>query len=139
MTKKICAALALAGTIAGCAEYPANVEAAYIPSIVYKGATCTELAAESRRLIHYVDDLTRRQRRSANIDTALVTTGTFYFWPALGGLPLTRDQSAQLAVARGHYDALTTAAQKLGCQGAAPARYQTGTNWKRGYGSFPPL
>lgn len=138
MKKTILTALAAAATLAGCADYPDNIEAAYIPSIVYKGATCYELTQERKRLADYVNQTAYNQRRSANWDTALVSTSAFIFWPALAGLPLTRDQTAQLAVARGHYDALIKAGRNQNCGMEYLEPVQTRTI-NRGPTSFPPL
>ncbi|MBI1417843.1 MAG: hypothetical protein GC146_11520 [Limimaricola sp.] len=145
------AALIGATAISGCAEQASNVPATYIPSIIYRGATCQELAQERQNLAHYVVYVTAQQRNSAQWDTALVTTSLVIFWPAVFALPLTVDQSAQLASARGHYDALVKAQAEQGCGGAAPSTYSmqqtpyyAGTvggtgNWRRYPGQFPPM
>jgi hypothetical protein len=137
---------ASAMALAGCVEQPQRVSAVYIPSLVFKGASCQELLGERARLAGYVAHVTAAQRRAADNDAALVIVGAVVFWPALLALPLTVDQSAQLAVARGHYDALNEAIRKQGCQGASHAsaprhpefEYSVGT-WKRYRGDFPPL
>jgi hypothetical protein len=145
-------ALGGASVISGCAEQAQNVTATYIPSIIYRGATCQELAHERRVLADYVMNVTSAQRNSAQSDTALVTASLFIFWPAIFALPLTVDQSAQLATARGHYDALMKAQVEQGCVASSTAvagsRYVQSAqhgftvptpDWKRRPGQFPPL
>ncbi|CUJ31128.1 hypothetical protein [Cognatishimia activa] len=138
MKKTILAAFAVASALSGCAEYPNNISTAYIPSIVYKGASCGELVGEKARLERHVADVAAAQQNTANWDTALVASGTLIFWPALLALPMTRDQQAQLSVARGHYEALILAGRNQGC---GDAFYQKRANQveERGYGYFPPL
>lgn len=143
-----------ASVLSGCVEQARRVPATYIPSIIYRGASCQELAHERQVLAGYVMNVTSEQRNSAQWDTALVTTSLLIFWPAIFALPLTVDQSAQLATARGHYDALMKAQAEQNCGvtyqtvpstgRARPAQYQnavpvTISNWKRYPGQFPPI
>lgn len=115
--KKICLLLLLPTTafLTACAEQASRVPAAYIPSLVYRGATCGELAQERAVLASHVEQVARAQRSAAGWDTAGVIVGTVIFWPALFALPLTVDQQAQLSSARGHYDALVKAMAEQGC------------------------
>ncbi len=135
--------------VSGCAEQARRVPATYVPSIVYRGASCQELAHERQVLAGYVTSVARDQRNAAKWDTAGVVVGTLIFWPALFALPMTTDKSAQLASARGHYDALVKAQTEQGCGGVGTAGqmrpvYQysapqaVGT-WKRYPGQFPPM
>lgn len=148
------ALLAATTAISGCAEQARRVPATYIPSLIYRGATCQELTHERQVLAGYVMNVTAEQRNSAQWDTALVTTSLIIFWPAIFALPLTVDQSAQLASARGHYDALVKAQAEQGCNGTyraasgyggvQPVQYGYGVpvtvnNWKRYPGQFPPM
>ena len=147
-------ALAATSFLSGCAEQARRVPATYIPSIIYRGATCEELAHERQVLAGYVMNVTSGQRNAAQWDTALVTTSLIIFWPAIFALPLTVDQSSQLATARGHYDALMKAQVEQNCRGSAmtaagsgnlqSTQYQRVTpmavnNWKRDPGQFPPM
>jgi len=131
-------AAAVSTTLSACAEYPTQIDAAYIPSIIYKGASCSELTTERTRLASHVEEVTRQQSNTASWDTSLVITGTFIAWPALLGLPFTRDQHARLAVAKGHYDAIMKAGRRQGCgsdfyeKAAAPV-------YVHERGDFPPL
>ncbi|MEE2946193.1 MAG: hypothetical protein VX444_13535 [Pseudomonadota bacterium] len=142
MNKTIFAVLAAISALSACAEYPKNITAAYIPSIVYKGASCYELNTERVRLEKHVLAIADQQKRTANLDTALVTSGTLLLPAAYLGLPFTRDQEAQLAVARGHYLALIEAGRNQGCGDmftqANGSQYQYSTG-KRRPGDFPPL
>ncbi|MCK0151454.1 hypothetical protein MWU54_15535 [Marivita sp. S6314] len=134
--------------------------ATYIPSIVYRGASCQELYNERVTLAGYVRHVTAEQRKAAQSDTVFITTSALIFWPAIFALPISVDQSAQLASARGHYDAISKAMIEQGCViGAGPARHAPAAtakmapshvqhypsaqpilpNWKRYPGQFPPM
>ena len=145
--------------LSACAEQAQRVPASYIPSIIYRGASCHELYQERVKLAGYVRHITAEQRKAAQSDTVFVTASALIFWPAIFALPISVDQSAQLATARGHYDALSKAMIEQGCvQGAGPTyraapapksyAYPAPTysapqpimpNWKRYPGQFPPL
>ena len=147
------AGLGAALFVTACAEYPNRVTAAYIPSIVYRGASCSEIMHERAKLVSRVRQIAAAQQRAANTDTAGMTvffvTPVIVAWAGLLTLPFTRDQSAQLAVARGHYDALVKASHEQGCSGTNNYRNSAGnnngnwnrygSNWKRYPGDFPPL
>ncbi|MGB0960905.1 MAG: hypothetical protein ACPGVK_11700 [Halocynthiibacter sp.] len=123
-----------------CAEYPVNIDAAYIPSLVYKGASCQELGAEQVRLQRYVQRTVNEQQRSSRNDTAAVTVSLFIFWPAIGAMAFSRDKAAHLAVARGHYNALAEASTRAHCPNAAGFANAGGYGyWKTSGGGFPPL
>lgn len=148
--------------LSGCAEQAQRVPATYIPSIVYRGANCQELYNERVTLAGYVRHVTAEQRKVAQSDAVFFTTSALIFWPAIFALPISVDQSAQLASARGHYDAISKAMVEQGCVvGAGPAKHAPGVmgkgyaapsrvqtysapqpglpNWKRYPGQFPPL
>ncbi|MCA1336297.1 hypothetical protein [Pseudooceanicola marinus] len=154
------AAVGVVLALSGCAEQARNVPATYIPSLVYRGASCGELHQEQRALYAYVQHVTLAQRHAAQADFAAVFVGTLIVWPALFALPLTVDQQAQLSSARGHYDALVKAMHEQGCTGASATAGQVrsgyggsyggaysggygapmpGADWKRYAGQFPPL
>ncbi|WP_322867870.1 hypothetical protein U5922_017635 [Aquicoccus sp. G2-2] len=129
-------------TLGACAEYPSRIAPAYIPSIVYSGASCAEIDREQVRLAHYVETLTGIQNKTADNDTAAVLIASILYAPALAVVPLTVDQSAQLAVARGHYNALITASRTKGCSSGYvtsapnPANYRGGRLYS---GDLPPM
>lgn len=127
----------------GCAEYPDKIKAAYIPSIIYNGASCDEISRERGKLVTYVNSIAAQQKRTANRDTTGVTvslvTPLYIAWAGLAALPFTVDQSAQLAVARGHYNALVQAGQDAGCWTTNAPQSSYNTNWKQNLGDFPPL
>ena len=145
--------------LSGCAEQAQRVPASYIPSIIYRGASCHELYQERVKLAGYVKHITAEQRNAAQSDTVFVTASALIFWPAIFALPISVDQSAQLATARGHYDALSKAMVEQGCvRGAGPAYAPAASpkgyvtpaptysatdpilpNWKLYPGQFPPL
>lgn len=146
--------------VSACAEQASRVPASYVPSLVFRGASCAELNEEQRILAMHVQHVAALQRNAAQWDTAGVFLGTFIIWPMLFALPLTVDQQAQLASARGFYDALIKARIEQGCITGHPTApghssrhtYQSGQvpaqghghtvtlpNWKRYPGQFPPL
>ncbi|WP_439522551.1 hypothetical protein [Marivita sp.] len=141
--------------LSACAEQAQRVPASYIPSLVFRGASCAELNEEQRVLAMHVRHVADLQRNSAQWDTAAVFFySTFIFFPAILALPLTVDQQAQLASARGFYDAIVKARIEQGCitghpsapgqvrsYGQSPSYGHTVTvpNWKRYPGQFPPM
>ncbi len=125
--------------LSACAEHPNRVEAAYIPSIVYTGANCSQLQTEQYKLARHVERFTENQRNASGWDTGAVTVGVLIFWPALATLPFTRDQQAQLAVTRGHYNALVEAGKFKGCPMQAKLHDTHPTEWKTTIAEFPPL
>jgi hypothetical protein len=148
--------------LSACAEQAQRVPATYIPSVVYRGANCQELYNERVTLAGYVRHVTAEQRKAAQSDTVFFTAGVLIVWPALFALPMSVDQSAQLASARGHYDAISKAMIEQGCvAGAGPARHAPAATgkvsqspsqvqrspsaqpmlpaWKRYPGQFPPM
>ena len=129
--------------LSGCAEYPDRIKAAYIPSIIYNGASCDEISRERGKLVTYVRSIATQQKRAANRDTAGVTvfftTPLYIAWAGLVALPFSVDQSAQLSVARGHYNALVQAGQDAGCWTTNAPQSSYNNNWKRHSGDFPPL
>lgn len=131
--------LSLSTFISACAEYPDRIKPVYIPSIIYKGATCSEINQERGRLAAYVQNVASSQRRAASNDTGAVVIGLVVFWPALAVLPFTVDQSAQLAVARGHYDALVLAGRKYGCPSEPARETFRYPNGKMFPGDLPPM
>lgn len=128
------------GFLGACAEYPKNIEAAYIPSIIYNRASCQELRIEHIRLSEYLRNKTHQQLRAARYDTTAVTAGIVLL-PVipLVTLPATRDQTAQLAVARGHYNAIVQASVTARCGGPMQSSVSRQMNWRQNSGGFPPL
>lgn len=129
--------------LSSCTEYPSKIEAVYIPSIIYNGASCNEISRERGKLVSYVRSIAMQQKRAANRDTAGIAvffaTPLYIAWTGLLSLPFTVDQSAQLAVSRGHYNALVQAGQDAGCWTTNTPQSSYNTNWKRHSGDFPPL
>ncbi len=95
------------------------------------------------------------KRDAANDDTVAIVGVVIIGWPTLLALPLSRDQSAQLAIAHGHYEAVDDAMHLRGCRAGhrkgpgagstwlsprSPVGYSGNTaQWKRHRGDFPPL
>ncbi|WP_415184193.1 hypothetical protein [Phaeovulum sp.] len=121
--------------IGGCAEYPNRIAPVYIPSIIYNGASCSEINQERERLAGYIRGLAVSQGHAADSDTAAVML-SMVFSPTLLTLPMTVDQSAHLAVARGHYDALVTAGRARHCP---MGNYATSSAGKMYSGDLPPM
>lgn len=128
----IVSSLALVGA---CAEYPSRIAPVYIPSIIYNGASCGEITQERERLAGYIRDLAVSQGHAADSDTAAVML-SLVFSPTLLALPMTVDQSAHLAVARGHYDALVAAGRARHCP---MDHYSTLRPGKMYSGDLPPM
>lgn len=128
----IAASVALVGA---CAEYPNRIAPVYIPSIIYNAASCEEINRERGRLAGYIRDLAVSQGYAADSDTTAVML-SMVFSPTLLVLPMTVDQSAHLAVARGHYDALVTAGRARNCPMSYFTTFSTGKMYT---GDLPPM
>ena len=126
------ASLAMLGA---CAEYPSRIAPVYIPSIIYNAASCGEINQERARLAGYIRDLAVSQGHAADSDTTAVML-SMVFSPTLLVLPMTVDQSAHLAVARGHYDALVTAGRTRNCPMSHFTTFSTGKMYT---GDLPPM
>ena len=102
--------------LSACAPTPGQVSASYVSPLVYEGQTCKSLMAERNQIAKTVILLTAEQRKSSTNDAVLTGVALVIFWPAAIALALTDDQSAQLAQAKGNFEAIETQMQKRGCQ-----------------------
>lgn len=106
--KKLLGALCLVPLLAACAESPNQIEAAYVSPSAFQGRSCNALMIERNDIVQSVNHLTAKQKEAATTDAVAMGVGLFLFWPAILAVGLTDDNAAELAVAKGNYDAITT-------------------------------
>jgi acid phosphatase class B len=114
MKKLICAVSAVA-MLSACADQPDAIAPAPVPTYTYANMNCRALAAEHARVVANVNTLTASQKKKADSDAVAMGVGMVLFWPALFALSAGSDQSAQLAQAKGQYDAINTMRAQRGC------------------------
>ena len=115
MKKLITAAMVATISLAGCAQRADQIEASYVSSTIYKGQTCQQLISERNEIVARVNDLAADQNESATTDAVAMGVGLVLFWPALFVLAATDDNKAELAAAKGNYDAINAAAKQRKC------------------------
>ena len=113
--KKLIIGLCLIGTLSACADQPDAIAPAPVPTSTYAHMNCRALAAEQSRIVANVNTLTASQKKKADSDAVVMGVGMVLFWPALFALSSGSDQSAQLAQAKGQYDAINTVQAQNGC------------------------
>ncbi len=112
----------VAAIVSGCATASKDVPTAYVSPMQYQGYDCSQLSAESTRLLQRVNQLGGRLDEAASNDKAIATAGGILFWPALFALGGTKQQEAEYSRLKGEYDAIQQAAVLKKCEGLiAPA------------------
>jgi len=114
--KKIVFSAAVVSILTACAPSPDRVSASYVSPVVFEGQSCKKLMAERNEIARKVNLLTAEQRKSSTNDAVATGVALVLFWPAAIALAITEDQSAQLAQAKGNFDAIETQMRKKGCQ-----------------------
>lgn len=112
---KLASMLGLVAILAACAQQPNKVEATYISPSQYGGKSCKQLLAQRNEIVSRVNLLTKKQKKAADTDAALVGVTMVLFWPAAFAMLLTEDENQALSMAKGEFDAITTQMEKRGC------------------------
>ena len=112
--KKLITSVILMGVLSACATPPSEIVGTPTPTSNYTGLSCNALRAEQTRIVQTVNTLTGAQQSRADSDSAMMGVGMILFWPAL--LFLKGDaNAAQLAAAKGQYDAIQAVSIQKGC------------------------
>lgn len=114
--KKIIFSTAIVSILTACAPSPDRVSASYVSPVVFEGQSCKKLMTERNKIASDVNLLTAEQRKSSTNDAWATGVALVLFWPAAFALALTEDQSAQLAQAKGNFDAVEAQMRNKGCQ-----------------------
>lgn len=114
---QVALALAAVAALAGCSSAPKSneVAAAYVPTAQYQAMTCDQLVAEAegiRRALPALSSSVDEHRKNQD-GVELVTW--ILFWPAAFALDKGEGKSAQLARAKGEYDAISLALRTKNC------------------------
>lgn len=115
MRKALLLAAGLA-SLTACTPSPDKVTSAYVSPNVYQGQTCNELLEERNQIASNVNQLAAAQKKASTTDAVATGVALVLFWPAAFALAATDDQSAQLAQAKGNYDAITTQMTHQNCK-----------------------
>jgi hypothetical protein len=120
--QKLLTLSAVCAVLAGCATASKDVPTAYISPMQYQAYECSQLSAESTRLLQRVNQLGGRLDEAAANDKAIATAGGLLFWPALFALGGTKQQEAEYGRLKGEYDAVQQAAVQKKCEGIVPVK-----------------
>lgn len=113
--KKLAAAAAISGLLAGCASSPDKISATYVSPIQYSNYDCDQVRMEMVRISNKVAEVSGQQKRQASNDAVAMGVGLVLFWPALFFLAGGNDRKEELANLKGQYDALTSTAIEKRC------------------------
>jgi hypothetical protein len=120
----VCAALASAMLVAGCAKDADQVSATYVSPVLYDTYTCPQLAEEAQRVSSRAAQAAGVQDQKATNDKVAMGVGLIVFWPALLFTKGNDENTAELARLRGQMDAIEQTSIKKRCgitfQHAAP-------------------
>ena len=107
--------VAVAG-LSACATAPENIRPAYVPTALYAGQECGQIAAEMSRVLVRAEEVSDKQRRERRKDQVALGAAVLVFAPAalfmIGG-----DQSAELATLKGQFHSLAVLGQERQCAG----------------------
>lgn len=120
--QKISIITAVCAALAGCATASKDVPTAYVSPVQYQAFECSQLSAESTRLLQRVNQLGGRLDEAAANDKAIAAAGGLLFWPALFALGGTKQQEAEYGRLKGEYDAVQQAAVQKKCEGMVAAQ-----------------
>ncbi len=115
-TSHILVAAVAACALSACAPKPERVKASYVPSAIYQGMNCNQIAAEAVNVSNRTHDAVGVERRHRHQDQAITATGLIVFWPALFFTHGHNARSAsELAQLKGEVEALETASAQKNC------------------------
>lgn len=112
---KTLTALTLAATVAGCAQQPDQVQAAFVSPTGYSGMSCAQLNAEARTINQRLTTATAAQQSAASSDAAMTAVALVLFWPAAFAIQGDKGSTAELSRLKGEAAAVQSAATRKGC------------------------
>jgi|TARA_B100000959_G_C14853529_1_gene571174 hypothetical protein len=115
--KKIIISLVIGILVASCtnAKKASEVSAVYIPSDIYMGLSCEELAAAADKVRASVPGLETAVNSTQKTDKNKEIAAWIIFWPAAMMMKGNAEEQAQLANAKGQIEAIKTAAMGKDC------------------------
>lgn len=105
----------IAATVSGCAPKASDVAPTYVPASKYYNQSCSQLVSQRNDMVGQLNVLTLQQSKKSGNDAAAVGVGAILFWPALFFIGSGNDNSAQISVLKGEYDAITSAGGLKNC------------------------
>jgi len=112
---KFLGGIAIAATLAGCAQNPDAIQAADVSRSAYNGVSCQTLRAELYETESGLGQLEAAQRAERNKDTAWVTGGALLFFPAMVVAAAGEDHTTEIARMKGERNAMRSAMISRGC------------------------
>jgi len=112
--------LAVVTLITACTTASKDIGSAYISPVQYTSYDCTQLEAESSRILTRVKQLGVQLDKAAENDKAIGVAGAILFWPALFALGGNKQQEAEYARLKGEFEAAQTTAIQKKCIFAMP-------------------
>lgn len=106
--------------LAGCTTASKDIGSAYISPVQYASYDCSQLEAESSRILTRVKQLGVQLDKAAENDKAIGVAGAILFWPALFALGGNKQQEAEYARLKGEFEAAQTTAIQKKCVFALP-------------------
>ena len=98
----------------GCASYPEDVAATYVPSSNYDNHTCESLEISYDDTESRLRTLWNEQKQEADSDVGWVVGGAILFFPAMLAAA-DEDVAEELAEVKGRKEAIVEAAVNKGC------------------------
>jgi len=112
--------LAVLAALTACTTASKNIGSAYISPVQYVSYDCSQLEAESSRILTRVKQLGVQLDHAAENDKAIGVVGAILFWPALFALGGNKQQEAEYARLKGEFEAAQTTAIQKKCAFAVP-------------------
>lgn len=112
--------LAVVTVITACTTASKDIGSAYISPVQYTTYECSQLEAESSRILTRVKQLGVQLDKAAENDKAIGVAGAILFWPALFALGGNKQQEAEYARLKGEFEAAQTTAIQKKCVFAVP-------------------
>jgi hypothetical protein len=100
-------ALALAPLLlAGCAQSPNDIKAAYVSPVPYQNMTCDQLRAEAQRVSAAAGVATGAQQGKATGDAVAMGVSLVLFWPAIFFVHGDQGNATEVANLKGQMQAI---------------------------------
>jgi hypothetical protein len=112
--------LSILAALTACTTASKDIGSAYISPVQYTSYDCSQLEAESSRILTRVKQLGVQLDKAAENDKAIGVAGAILFWPALFALGGNKQQEAEYARLKGEFEAAQTTAIQKKCVFAMP-------------------
>jgi hypothetical protein len=115
MSFRVCAALAGACLVAGCASKSSEITAAYVSPMTYQSYSCQQLGMEAQAVSAKAAELSGAQDQRRTNDAIATGVAVVIFWPAAFLVGGDGQVAAQLAQMKGQMTAIEQASIAKKC------------------------